>query len=207
MESKDGKDSLIFSLGNSAGSPTERPRAWTPSPGSATPQTRTPLSWKPRRRKTPSQCRRDQMRLRDYLAKKESSAAVKDEVEETVDKVVTVTLEEPKDEINLTVIPVDDAKEACVNDLFQIKGVYKNPNFKPWYSVDPNNEVKLLWEVLEKDNNEKEIEEIGEGSTCFQHNFEFWGTWRIKKPGITVEFLNNLENWPKGIKNVEVKPA
>ena len=120
---------------------------------------------------------------------------------------MTVTAEEPRDEINLSVIPTDDAQEACVNDLFKIEGVYKNPNFKPWYSVDPNNEVKLLWEVLEKDNNEKGIEEIGEGSTCFQHNFEFWGTWRIKKPGIAVEFLNNLENWPKGIKNLEVKAA
>ena len=69
MESKDGKDSLIFSLGNSAGSPTEQPRAWTPPPGSTTPQTRTPMSWKTRRRKTPSQWRHDQKRMKDYLAK------------------------------------------------------------------------------------------------------------------------------------------
>ena len=207
MESKDGNDSLIFSFGNSAGSPTEQPRAWTPPPGSTTPQTRRPMSWKPRRRKTPSQWRRDQKRMKDYLAKKESSAALKEEVEETIDKVVTVTAEEPKDEINLSVIPINDAKEACVNDLFKIEGVYKNPNFKPWSSVDPNKEVKHLWEALEKDNIKNGIEEIGEGSTCFEHNFEFWGTWKIKKPGITVEFLKSLENWPKGIKNIEVKPA
>ena len=87
--------------------------------------------------------------------------------------------------------------------LFKIEGVFKNPNFKPWSSVDPNKEVKLLWEALEKDNKEKGIEEIGEGSTCFEHHFEFWGTWKIMKPGITVEFSQNPENWPKGIKNIE----
>ena len=118
-----------------------------------------------------------------------------------------VTAEEPKDEINLSVIPAPAAIEACVNDLFKIEGVYRNPNFKPWSTVDPNKEVKLLWEMLERDNKEKGIEEIGEGSTCYEHNFEFWGTWKIVKPGITVEFLQNLENWPKGIKNIEVKPA
>ena len=129
MESKDGNDSLIFSFGNSAGSLTEQPRTWTPTPGSTTPQTRRPMSWKPRRRKTPSQWRRDQKRMKDYLAKKESSAALKEEAEETIDKVVTVTAEEPKDKINLSVIPIGDAKEVYVNDLFKIEGVYINPNF------------------------------------------------------------------------------
>ena len=173
MESKDGNDSLIFSFGNSAGSPTEKPRAWTPPPpGSTAPWTRTPMSWtKPRRRKTPSQCRRDQKRMQEYIAKKENPASKK-EVEETVDKVERVIAKEPKDEINLAVIPNDDANEACVNNLFKIEGVFKNPNFKPWSSIDPNKEVKLLWEALEKDNKEKGIEEIGEGSTCFEHNLE-----------------------------------
>ena len=145
--------------------------------------------------------------MQDFLAKKETSVAQKKEVKESVDKVVTVAAEEPKDEINLSVIPTVDAKELGVNDLIKIDGVYRNPNFKPWSCLDPNKEVKLLWEALEKDNNEKGIEEIGEGSTCFEHNFEFWGTWKIKKSGITVEFLKNLENWPKGIKKIEVKPA
>ena len=202
MESKDGKDSLIFSLGNSAGSPPEQPRPWTPPLSSGPPWTRTP-----RRRKTPSQWRRDQKRMQEYLAKKESSATLKKEVEEPLDKAVKVTAEEPKDEINLSVIPAPAASEACVNDLFKIEGVYRNPNFKPWSTVDPNKEVKLLWEMLERDNKEKGIEEIGEGSTCYEHNFEFWGTWKIVKPGIAVEFLKNLENWPKGIKNIEVKTA
>ena len=40
-----------------------------------------------------------------------------------------------------------------------------------------------------------------------KYNFEFWVTLKIVKPGITVEFLQNFENWPKGIKNTEVKPA
>ena len=121
MESKDGKDSLIFFLGNSVGSPAEQPQAWTPPPSSTSP--RTPMSWTPRRRKTPSQWRRDQKRMQDYLAKKETSAALKKEVKESVDKVVP---EEPKDEINLIVIPKDDAKEVVVNDLFKIEGVYKS---------------------------------------------------------------------------------
>ena len=64
-----------------------------------------------------------------------------------------------------------------------------------------------MWEVLEKENKEKGIEKIGEGSTCFEHNFECLGTWKITKPGITVEFLQNLENQPTVIKNIEVKPA
>ena len=98
MESKDGKGSLIFSLGNSAGSPTEQPRAWTPPPSSRPPWTRTP-----RRRKTPSQCRRDQKRMQEYLAKKESTDTLKTEAEEHLD--VKVTAEELKDEINLEVIP------------------------------------------------------------------------------------------------------
>jgi hypothetical protein len=59
------KDSLIFSFGNSAASSTEQPRAWTPSPGYSTSRTRTPMSWKLRRRKTRSQWRRDQKRMND----------------------------------------------------------------------------------------------------------------------------------------------
>ena len=200
MESKDGKDSIIFSIGNSAGSPSEEPRAWTPPPSSRPPWTRTP-----RRRKTPSQWRRDQKRMEEFLAKKEFKSSLKKEAEETLD--VKVTAEEPKDEIHLEVIPAAADSEVCVNDLFKIEGVYRNPNFKPWSNVDPNKELKLLWEMLERDNKEKGIEEIGEGSTCFEHNFEFWGTWKIVTPGITLKNLKNLENWPKGIKSIEVKPA
>jgi hypothetical protein len=66
--------------------------------------------------------------MQEYHANKENSAAKK-EVEETADKVETVITEEPKDEINLTVIPNDDTNEACVNDLLKIEGVFKNPNF------------------------------------------------------------------------------
>jgi hypothetical protein len=36
---------------------------------------------------------------------------------------VTVTAEEPEDEINLSVIQTDDAKEVGVNDLAKIEGV------------------------------------------------------------------------------------
>ena len=93
-----------------------------------------------------------------------------------------------------------------MNDLFKIEGEYKNPKFQSWTKVEPNVEVKTLWEKLTNDNKIKGIEEIGEGSTCFEHCFEFWGTWKIQKEGITEEFLKNSENWPKGVKITKVEP-
>ena len=94
-----------------------------------------------------------------------------------------------------------------VNETFKIEGEYKNPKFKPWTVVEPEKEFKTLWELIKTDNKTMGIEEIGEGSATFEHCFEFWGTWRIKKPGITLNYLENSENWPKGIKITEVKSA
>jgi hypothetical protein len=35
--------------------------------------------------------------------------------------------------------------EAPVNLRFKIVGIYKDPKFSPWSSVDPEKEVKILW--------------------------------------------------------------
>ena len=117
-----------------------------------------------------------------------------------------VIMEEPADESDLINIK-EVQQEAHVDDMFKILGEFKNPNFQPWNKVEPDKEVKILWEVLTRDNKAKGIEEIGEGSTCFEHCFEFWGTWKLKREGITLDFLKNSENWPKGVKIREVKPA
>ena len=102
---------------------------------------------------------------------------------------------------------VDIDSDLRVNDLVKIDGEYKDPSFRPWSSVDPEKEVKVLWGKLEDSGKIMGLEEIGEGSTCFEHHFEFWGTWRVNKEGITDEFLKNAENWPKGVKITYVKPA
>ena len=63
METKDGQDSLNFTLGNPAGAPAGQPRAWTP-------WTWPPPAWtRPQRTKSPSQWRRDQKRRQEFIAK------------------------------------------------------------------------------------------------------------------------------------------
>ena len=73
----------------------------------------------------------------------------------------------PVDEIELTEIESD-------TNLFKIVGEYKNSKSKPWAIVEPEKESKTMWELIKADNKTKEIEEIGEGSSCFEHHFEFW---------------------------------
>ena len=82
----------------------------------------------------------------------------------------------------------------------------ENNLFKVVKPVEPEQEIKTLWELLKQDNDTKEMNEIGEGSTCFEHHYEFWGTWRVK-PGTRQEFLEDSGNWPKGVKIIEVKQA
>ena len=188
METKDGQDSLNFSLGNPADAQAGQPRTWTP--GSTTP----PWTWppppptwtRPKRRKSPSQWRRDQRRRQDFLAKKVSANNVVNG-SNAGEKVIAV---DPIDEIDLSEIPKkDNIKEVPVNELVKIDGIYKNPSFKPWTVIEPEKESKVLWNIIEKDNVVKGIEEIGDGSTCFEHYFEFWGTWRVKQDGISEDFF------------------
>ena len=198
MESKDGKDFVNFSIKNPAGPPAGS-RSWSPSSSTWTGSLR---------RKTPSQCRRDQKRKQEIIAKKNLTAAylegkeIKNEKIES-DTTAKATLAIPEDEIELTELK----NKALVHDLFKVKGEYKNPTSKPFAIVEPEKELKTLWENIQNDNAIKGIEEIGEGSICFEHAFEFWGTWKIKKPGINKEFLEDSNNWPKGIQILEVKPA
>ena len=203
LESKDGKDSVNFSLGSPTGSPVGQPKTWTPGP--ASPWTWPPLpTWtRPVRRKTPSQWKRDEKRRKDFYAKK-SAKVMKTEPSDNQN--ADVIMEEPADENDLSNTK-EVQQEARVDDMFKILGEFKNPNFQPWNKVEPDKEVKILWEVLTRDNKAIGIEEIGEGSTCFEHCFEFWGTWKLKREGITLDFLKNSENWPKGVKIREVKPA
>ena len=110
--------------------------------------------------------------------------------------------------ISLTEIPDSVQEETFENNLFKIVGEYKNPKFKPFSVVKPQKEIKVLWEIINAENKSKGVKEIGEGSTCFEHLYEFWGTWRVEKPGRnTLEFLKCAENWLKGIRILEVKPA
>ena len=190
LETREGKDNVTFSINrNPAGLPAR-------NAGSK--------KWK-----TPSQLRRDQKRKQEYLSKKEASLdesknLVKEKRNESdVGEVKSTLSVEPKDEIMLTEMETEDKPET---NLFKVVGEFKNPKFKPFAIVEPEREVKALWELLKQDNETKEMEEIGEGSTCFEHHYEFWGTWRVK-PGTSQEFLEESGNWPKGVKIIEVKQA
>ena len=99
----------------------------------------------------------------------------------------------------------NQSKIVSKSNLYHVMGEYRNPTFRPWSKVNPEEENKKLWEAIKKDNIEKGIIEIGDGSTCFEHWYEFWGTWKVN-PEIDEEFLSDNKNWPKGVKIVEVKP-
>ena len=67
-------------------------------------------------------------------------------------------------------------KECAENDLIKIEGEFKNPKFKPWTKVNPEEDVKIMWEAIKNESDKKGIEEIGEASATFEHCLEFWGT-------------------------------
>ena len=76
--------------------------------------------------------------------------------------------------------------------------------------IPSEEEIKTLWKRIEAANHSLGIKEIGEGSTCFEHCFEFWGTWKIQNAEkINIADLKNAENWPNGTKILDVglKPA
>ena len=136
----------------------------------------------------------------DYQNVKKENSSDKEHVPEEA-------LGTPTDEINLEEIPDRLETNSCDNNLVKIKGEFKNPRFKSWDVVDPQKESKLLWEILEEDNKVKGIKEIGDGSTCFEHCIEFWGTWKINKPGVNRDFLSESRNWPSGVTILEVENA
>ena len=183
LESKNGKDSITFSI-NPTGSSAGGTRTWSPSPvspGRPCSCSRTPLQPMLRRKKTPSMLRRDQRRKAEFLAKKAAVASVevKGDPTSNSDNSQKVSFVEPMDEITLTEIP-DDKKEITENEIINIVGEYKNPNYKAWSVVDPEEEVKNIWKSIEEANKTIGIKEIGEGSTCFEHSYEFWGSWKVE---------------------------
>ena len=206
MESKDGKDSFTLYIEHPSGGPAGQARTW--ATGSRPPWTwRQPRPWTPqRKRKSPSQWKRDQKRQQDFLDKKAAKSFASADEKEKVDIAKKVTVVDLVDEINLTKIPAS-VQEEVESDLFKIIGEYRDPNFKPFSVVEPEKELKVLWEKIKTENEAKGIKEIGEGSTCFEHFYEFWGTWKVEKPRRNIlEFLKSSENWPKGIKILEVNP-
>jgi hypothetical protein len=191
--------SYRFSILSPSGAPAGQEAAW--GTGSRTPWAwRQPRPWTPQARKRKSHCqwKRDQKRKTDFLVKKASSCDVKEEINGTVNAVEKATTVEPVDEISLIEIPDSVQEEAIENDLFKIVGEYKNPKFKPFSVVEPEKEIKVFWEMITNKNIAKGIKEIGEGSTCLEHSYEFWGTWRVEKRGrYTLEVLKCPENWPR----------
>ena len=129
---------------------------------------------------------------------------------EVTGEVIEKKIEDIDDEIELTEISVkaeETAEEECVVDqMIKIEGEFKNPNLKPWTKFDPEEEVKLMWDIIKKESKNKGIEEMGDASATFEHCFEFWGTWKIRKPGMKLKYLQNSENWTKGFKITEVRP-
>ena len=215
LESKNGEDSITFSI-NPTGSPDGGARTWSPRPVSPSPPW--PCSWTPqkpmrilRRKKTPSVLRRDQKRKVEFLAKKAALASVEVKVDPTCNSDTTqkVNLVEPVDETALTEIP-DDMKEITENAIINIVGEYKNPKFKAWSFVNPEEEAKNLWKSIEDTNKTLGIKEIGEGSTCFEHCYEFWGSWKIETGSkLTTEVLKSPNSWPEGtrIRDLKVKSS
>ena len=213
LESKNGKDTITFSI-NPTGLPAGGTKTWSPSPVSPTRTrscSRTPLQPMLRRKKTPSTLRRDQKRKEEFFAKKAALASV--EVKEDLafknETTQKANLVEPVDEITLTEMP-DTEKEVTENEIINIVGEYKNPQFKPWSVVNPEEEVKNLWKNIEEANKIIGIKEIGEGSTCFEHCYEFWGSWKIETGSkLTTEVLKSPNSWPEGtrIRDLKVKSS
>jgi hypothetical protein len=96
MESKDGKDSLTFSINNPSGSPAGQTGNWTPpAPGSPWTWPPPPRPWPPliRRKKTPSQDRRDQKRKQDFLEKKDTAPLEDPKKDDTKDDILSYEMQ------------------------------------------------------------------------------------------------------------------
>ena len=80
LESKDGKDFVSFSVNSPAGAPVGTSGTW--KPGSTPPcrERAAPLSTLKKRRKTPSQLRRDERRREAFFAKKHAEVKVENSV-------------------------------------------------------------------------------------------------------------------------------
>ena len=171
-------------MNSPAGAPAGTLGTWRPG---STPPCRdiaAPPSTFQKRRKTPSQMRRDQRRREAFFAKKHAEVKVENSVKPEMQQERSNPAKvEVEDEIELTEISDEASTNECkVGGFIKIEGEYKNPKFKSWSQIDPTEEVKIMWEAIKTESDVKGIKEIGEASATFEHCFEFWGTWEIKKP-------------------------
>ena len=180
LETKNGKDVIHLTLGEPAGYSARKDLNWTPVY---------------RRKKTPSQLKRDQLRKETFLneKKKESMGIIKTEAENA--------LKLPVDEINLEEIGDSEKK------VYKIKGEFKDPNKKPWLDTEKGkkeSEHEAFWKLLENNRDKIGFEDFSDGSTYVEHYLEFWGDLVVRS-GITEKHLSCLENWPKGVRNVKIE--
>ena len=69
-----------------------------------------------------------------------------------------VELPEVKNKIYLETM--DDTSLNEVSTLYQIKGEYENLNFGPFETVEPNKDIKVLCEAIDKEKRKHEMVEI-----------------------------------------------
>ena len=184
LDTKDGKEFITFTVGEPvAVSAAEKP-SWTPPLGSI-------------KRKSPSQLKRDKRRKEAFNRKKTTEApGIK------VEAGLPASITEPVDEINLETID-----EKTKTKVFKIKGEFVNPNRRPWFEIvkdDKEDEHKAFWELIDKGKDKLGIEDSSDGSTYIEHHLEFWGDL-VFKPGVTEDHVRNMENWPKGVRNLEIR--
>ena len=70
--------------------------------------------------------------------------------------------------------------------------------------TDKENEHEAFWELIKINKDKIGFDDFSDASTYIEHYLEFWGDM-VVKPGVTEEYLKNLENWPKGVRNLEIR--
>ena len=61
-----------------------------------------------------------------------------------------------------------------------------------------------LFKLIENNQDKIGLEDFSDGSTYVEHFLEFWG-YMVNKPGVSKAHLKNLDNWPKGVRNVKIQ--
>ena len=153
-------------------------------------------TWNPgnnqsRRRKTPSDPRRDERRKSEFIAKKTMESNESSVKAKLIDP-VKVVLVQPKDEIELVGPELKDGKKV---------------NYVGEYIYDTklkNDEIhKPIWKTLQ--NNFKEgVEEFSDGSTYNEKIIMFWEKCKFKE-GFERNYILDKKNWPNGMKKIEIE--
>ena len=146
-----------------------------------------------KRRKTPSNWRRDEKRKAEFI--KNKSLESKEQVADKQSDTLGAVLIEPKDEILLEQPRVKKAE------------VEKVVNYVGEYIYDTklqNDEIhKTIWKKLET-NFKEGVEEFSEGSTCNEKLVVFWGKCKFKE-GFNQKYLLDQKNWPAEMKKIEIE--